>query len=224
MKYVATFTKTGRMIYTSHLDLIKVFLRGLRMAEIRPEYSHGYNPHPKMGFALPLSLGYHATSEYIEFETATKLDIESSVALLNTKLPEDVRVSEICIKPEKYNKSLASYVYAAKYEIMCEGIYDTPIKIENFFEKSEIIIKKTSKKTGRTNEINIRERMIAYRIKKDLKNRMLIVVTLRSDSEGMLNPSAFFKAFCDEYELDQENLEPVITRTAILDKELNALI
>ena len=40
MKYVATFTKTGRMIYTSHLDLVRVFLRALRMADMRPEYSN----------------------------------------------------------------------------------------------------------------------------------------------------------------------------------------
>ena len=69
MKYVIRFQKTGVICYTSHLDIMKVFKRSFKRAGIRLAYSQGFNPHPKMGFAQPLSLGYESLDEYIEFET-----------------------------------------------------------------------------------------------------------------------------------------------------------
>ena len=223
MKYVATFTKTGRMIYISHLDLIRVFLRALRMAGLRPEYSNGFNPHPKMGFALPLSLGYHSIADYIEFETLAEFDENNAIQIINSKLPADIRITAFGKKPEKYNKSLASYVFSANYEIMCEGMYNTPNNMEEFFNLDHIFIDKTSKK-GKPSVLDIRDRMLSYRIMKDLKNRMLINIDLRSDSERMLNPGVFFNSYCNKFNIDIEPLNPVITRIGIIDNEGNLLV
>ena len=177
-----------------------------------------------MVFAVPLSLGFHSISEYIEFHTLADFDMNCAMAKLNSKLPDDVRVTALCKKPEKYTKTLASYVYSATYEIMCEGMYNTKENMQEFFDQKSILISKTSKKTGRTTQLDIRDRMFSYRIKKDIKNRMLITIDLRSDSDAMLNPSVFFKAYCDYFRLDIDKLEPVITRTAILDKDGNPLV
>ena len=70
MKYIIDFSKTGTICYTSHLDIMKVFKRSFKRAGISIAYSQGFNPHPKMGFAQPLSLGYWGLEEYVEFETA----------------------------------------------------------------------------------------------------------------------------------------------------------
>ena len=67
-RYIMQFSKTGTSCYISHLDLVRVFHRAFKRAGIKLEYSKGFNPHPKMGFAQPLSLGYTGIREYIEFE------------------------------------------------------------------------------------------------------------------------------------------------------------
>ena len=69
-KYIIEFSKTGTICYTSHLDLMRIFKRVFKRTGIALAYSQGFNPHPKMGFAQPLSLGYWGMEEYIEFETA----------------------------------------------------------------------------------------------------------------------------------------------------------
>ena len=74
MKYIIEFQKTGVICYTSHLDIMKVFKRAFKRADIALAYSQGFNPHPKMGFAQPLSLGYWSMQEYIEFETSAEYD------------------------------------------------------------------------------------------------------------------------------------------------------
>jgi uncharacterized protein (DUF2344 family) len=68
MKLVLKFMKLGRMAYISHLDLQRAMLRGLRSAGLTPVYSQGFNPHPKLSLALPLSLGFESLCECLEAE------------------------------------------------------------------------------------------------------------------------------------------------------------
>ncbi|MCL2110901.1 MAG: TIGR03936 family radical SAM-associated protein [Clostridiales bacterium] len=222
MKLVFEFTKTGNMIYISHLDLARLFLRVLRMSGLRPAYSQGFNPHPKMSFALPLAVGVHSTCELLEFEVDgggchSYAYIDEAVGIINGRLPEGVRVTTWREKPDGVTKSLASYAAAASYEIMCEGITDAPTKLAAFFAKESVMAKKRDKKTGGYAEKEIRPQMLAYRIIKDMRGRMLAEATLSAASEATLRPAAFFTAFCEASGLDSKELSPVITRTAILD-------
>ena len=67
-RYVIKFSKMGYVKYTSHLDLLRTFKRAFKKTQLGLRYSQGFNPHPKMGFAQPLSLGYASRCELIEFE------------------------------------------------------------------------------------------------------------------------------------------------------------
>ena len=66
-RYLLKFSKEDNLKYISHLDLLRVFQRAFKRAKIRLRYSQGYNPHAKIGFGHPLSLGYESTGEYMEF-------------------------------------------------------------------------------------------------------------------------------------------------------------
>ncbi|MDR3295942.1 MAG: TIGR03936 family radical SAM-associated protein, partial [Clostridiales Family XIII bacterium] len=68
MRYLVKFKKTDNMIYISHLDMQRLFHRTMKRLQINLRYSSGFNPHPKLSFAQPLSLGHASTSEYLEFE------------------------------------------------------------------------------------------------------------------------------------------------------------
>ena len=226
MKLVFEFAKTGNMIYVSHLDLSRLFLRVLRMAGLRPAYSHGFNPHPKMSFALPLSLGLHSVCELLEFEIDTletsgisegKSEIISKkVIIANDRLPDGVRIRAWFEKPAGVTKSLASLAMAATYEFMCDGLADAPGKLETFFGHDRVLAAKRDKKTGGEKEVDIRPLMHGYRIVKDMRGRMLAEATLASAPSGTLNPQVFFGAFCEASGLIDKGLSPVITRTAIL--------
>ena len=54
-KYRLLFSKTGRAVYISHLDLMRTLTRAFLRAECRLKYSEGFNPHPQISIALPLS-------------------------------------------------------------------------------------------------------------------------------------------------------------------------
>ena len=68
-RYYLEFSKTGNIRFISHLDLLRLFKRTFKRSGIELVYSQGFNPHPKLGFAQPLSLGYEGLAEILEFET-----------------------------------------------------------------------------------------------------------------------------------------------------------
>ena len=57
------FKKMGMSRYVSHLDLMRAMTRAIRRANLPLWYTEGFNPHPYMTFALPLSLGMESLCE-----------------------------------------------------------------------------------------------------------------------------------------------------------------
>ena len=62
------FRKTGDLRLISHHDLLRFFERTIRRAELPMRWTQGFNPHPRLVFALPLSLGIIGTQEVVELE------------------------------------------------------------------------------------------------------------------------------------------------------------
>jgi len=246
--FIVRFTKTGRMAYISHLDLARLFVRVLRRAGLRPAYSRGFNPHPRLSFCLPLSLGQHSECELLEFEVAgaagsaqaseppgigaiaslnaagaagkedAPVFAASGITALNDCLPDGIRVIGFARKPARYPKSLAAYVDAATYEIMCEGIEDARTRLGRFLAQTAIPLTRTHHKSGKTETIDIRPRILSGQLVRDIPGRMLCRVTLKSGAGELLNPRAWFDTFCAQEELGATALSPVITRVQILDQ------
>ena len=51
------FEKTGPAVYISHLDLVRTMQRIFVRSGVKVRHTEGFNPHPKMTFPLPLSVG-----------------------------------------------------------------------------------------------------------------------------------------------------------------------
>lgn len=115
-KYVIQFSKTGIICFTSHLDLMRIFKRAFKRAGIPLAYSQGFNPHPKMGFAQPLSLGYWGMAEYIEFEVQEDVLPNELMVRLAEGLPEGIELVE-CLQADRLKKTLSSHTVAAEYMI-----------------------------------------------------------------------------------------------------------
>ena len=63
MKKILVFRKDGLLRFVGHLDVMRSFQRAMVRAGLTPAYSQGFNPHPLMSFASPLSLGYTGENE-----------------------------------------------------------------------------------------------------------------------------------------------------------------
>ena len=60
------FTKKRGLKYISHLDLQRAITRILKRSNIPVRYTQGFNPHPKLVFGLPLSVGCESECELLD--------------------------------------------------------------------------------------------------------------------------------------------------------------
>ncbi len=94
------FSKLGEIKYISHLDLGRTFMRALRRARVPLWYSEGFTPHPKLNFALPLSVGAESECELCDISVLADAPADCMDALAG-ELPAGLTLLEICQNPER---------------------------------------------------------------------------------------------------------------------------
>lgn len=147
MRIGVKFERTGMSRFVSHLDMQRVFSRGIRRSGLPAVYSQGFNPHIILSFAQALAVGLETKGDYMEF--SIKDEADSISAKLASVMPPDIKISEVGILEEKGKKLMAA-VECADYEIYySEGCAE---KLREFMQLKEYLIKN---KKG--TELNARE-------------------------------------------------------------------
>ncbi|HET6950002.1 MAG TPA: TIGR03936 family radical SAM-associated protein [Acidimicrobiales bacterium] len=92
------FSKVGKIRFTSHRDLARVWERALRRADLPLAYTEGFSPRPKLSFGLALSTGHESLGEYLDVvlrDTADPVAVERLPALLAPVLPAGIDVQAV---------------------------------------------------------------------------------------------------------------------------------
>ena len=89
------YSKSGRAIYISHLDLNRMMSRAVRRAQIPMWYTEGFNPHPYIAFALPLSLGQSSDCEVMDIRIEGDMTNEEIKRRLSEALPEGFEILSV---------------------------------------------------------------------------------------------------------------------------------
>lgn len=85
------FAKKERAIYISHLDLMHVLQRVFLRAGYQLKFSEGFNPHPVISIAVPLSVGAASICELLDFTLLDEeIDYSKLITDLNDAMPEGI--------------------------------------------------------------------------------------------------------------------------------------
>lgn len=94
MKIETTFSKTGDMRFISHLDLMRLFQRALRRANLPIAISQGFSPHLKISIKRALKLGQESLDETLTVHLSKRTDGAVFMELLNNNLPQGIRITK----------------------------------------------------------------------------------------------------------------------------------
>ena len=87
------FEKKGSAIWISHLDLMRLFQRAFKRAELPLKHTQGFNPRPSVSIALPLSVGVESSCELLDFDLdGLCVPCDEIVRRLNETLVPGIRV------------------------------------------------------------------------------------------------------------------------------------
>jgi radical SAM-linked protein len=121
----ARFTKLGKVRFTSHRDVARMWERALRRAELPVTYTEGFSPRPKLHFGLALSTSYESLAEYLDIDLdddrlAGDDDVASFAPRLTGALPDGMEVTAVAAA-DRTADSLQQAVTSCSWRIGVEG-------------------------------------------------------------------------------------------------------
>ena len=87
------FAKVGKVRFTSHRDLARIWERAMRKANVRVAYSEGFSPRPKLHFGLALSTGHESQAEYLDVDLVDEVRLDELATRLDPVLTPGVTVT-----------------------------------------------------------------------------------------------------------------------------------
>ncbi|MDR2615200.1 MAG: TIGR03936 family radical SAM-associated protein [Oscillospiraceae bacterium] len=188
-------SKLGTAKYISHLDFMRTMRRAFTRAEIPLRYSEGFNPHPLMSFALPLSVGQESVCELLDFETSGETPPDA-LRRLNRTLPEGISATELYDGGKK--PGLLRWV-----EVRGLMYYDAPIgksaveALTAVFAAERIIARVRTKRGEEETDIAPRIRGASFGLADKEENGsggVISVLAVISAQNPTLNPTALTSA------------------------------
>ena len=139
------FSKTGRAVYISHLDLMQTMQRAFSRAGYALKYSEGYNPHPLISIALPLSVGAASRCELMDFRLREEADISGLPARLTAALPEGIEVFA-AYEAEQKCAGIKWLEIEGRMEYDSRDAEEMAGALRAFFARESIVIAKKTKR------------------------------------------------------------------------------
>ena len=141
----ALFEKTGNAVWISHLDLMRVFQRAFKRADLPLTHTQGFNPRPSVSIALPLSVGIESRCELLDFDLeGEKRPNEEIMAKLNENLVSGVKLLAVYDDFSKIkNLACLDCVLTLEYDL---GIPNgAEEELNGLFRREEVIVEKRTK-------------------------------------------------------------------------------
>jgi radical SAM-linked protein len=158
------FTKTGKIRFTSHRDVARMWERALRRSRLPVAFSQGFSPHPLLSFGLALPTGCESMGEYLDARLDDERFEELSLADLAERLSEllpDGMVVQAVAPIALTEGSLQQEVASCDWELEVLGVTGEELteRIERVLAAPSLTVSRERK--GRHAEDDIRPAILA---------------------------------------------------------------
>ena len=178
------FYKVGKMQFISHLDLQRFMKRAFVRSGLPIWFSEGFNPHPKMVFSTPLSIGIQSECEFADIKMTAPVTPAQIVDALNPCMPDELQLFYAAPPVHKMTEiGYASYVIRIRHPMNSEQTADV---LRTRFS-SPLILTKKSKSGDKDTDIQpfIRSADAVF----DAQTGLITVnALLCADNANFLNP------------------------------------
>lgn len=147
--YILKYSRDERVKYISHLDFVRLFHRTIRRTGINFVFSQGFNPHPIMTVAQPLSVGVTSDCEYMKVGFDGDYTAEEIVSTINSALVPGYKI--LAAKKTEGKEIDITKLDRAVYTVETE--YSGSADVTALMENKELIVMKKSKSSEKESDI-----------------------------------------------------------------------
>jgi radical SAM-linked protein len=202
MRYVVNFKKMHAVRFLGHLEMVKIFIRSLRRANIPLKYSHGFHPMPKVSFGDTLPMGMQSEKEQMRVTLTEAMDPSELVFRLRRQLPKGIEITG-CSPYVKQTLSVREEPLHYAVELK-DGFFQQK-DLDWFFGQQSVTIERKSKR-GRRVVVDLSKAVSEIEL---LDNRHA-VMTLGKNNNLMVRPAQVMKSVFNLTE--QEIFRAIITK------------
>ena len=185
------FVKVGNLQYISHLDLQRTFNRVLVRSGLPIWYTKGFNPHAKLVFSTPLSVGTQSECEFLDIRLDRELSCDIVKEKLNAELTDEMYITEAYIPETKFaDIAFCEYRYELSVDNSSEALAED---IQKLFTTSPLTLTKKTKSGEKDVDIIPLINSISTEYVSD-KGTIVISATLSAGSDNFLNPEMLVTA------------------------------
>lgn len=198
----ASFEKSGRAVFISHLDLVRTMQRAVKRSKLPVWYTQGFNPRIYLNFPLALSLGVVGKKEYMDFAVMEEVDPEKAREALDNSMPEGLCILGVG-KPIHENKEIAFAEYIIKFTGGAAG-EEMLLRLEKMMSEETIEVDKHSKSKG-TVKIDIKPHIniVGTEASGDV---LTVTVRLPAGLSLNINSNVFVEAYSSFSGIDFKNI------------------
>ena len=174
------YAKQDAAKYFGHLELVNIFLRALKRADIEVKFSEGFHPKPRVSFDNPLPVGIESLKERFIVTVPDHIRPQAVMDGLNAHLPAGLVITDCQLAPKKTPATrhpLIRYQVTLKEDLLDEA------RLNAFNRMSEAPIRLMSRK-GKLKKIDLKA--IVERC--EFVNARQLKFTLRSEPGKTVRP------------------------------------
>lgn len=159
MRIRIRFHKKGKVRFTSHRDVARIWERAFRRAGIAVAYSQGFSPRQKLSFGLALSTGHESEAEFLDVDVVEDRFCDGEawadgrgvalgaelVETLSAALP--VGIDVVAVAPIEKGDSLQQAVVTCTWSMDVDDIdlADAEAWVADVLSRAEIVVERERK-------------------------------------------------------------------------------
>ncbi len=190
-KYILKYGRDERVKYISHLDFVRMFHRSVRRSGIPFLFSQGFNPHPIMTVAMPLSVGVTAEGEYMKVGFDKDITDED-IKKLGDNLPRGFFISDWWREGEGIS---ISDLDRADYVVSVEVPKDFSGDVTSVMSKNELVVMKKTKSGVKPSDI--RPYIYSLEVAEQGEGYIILNMCLAASNTYNLKPESVIDAMCE---------------------------
>jgi radical SAM-linked protein len=185
MRIRLRFTKLGKVRFTSHRDLARIWERALRRGEVPLEYSQGFSPRPRLHFGLALPTGAESEAEYLDADLREGAPaIDGLPARLSPLLPVGIDVTAVA-PVEPGTESLQQAVVCCDWRIEVVGLADPQEAVGRVLAADEIPLARERKGQVAVDDVRPYVEALAVVAPTTTAGGVELAATLRTQPRGL---------------------------------------
>ena len=194
MRVRLRFAKLGKVRWTSHRDVARMWERALRRAELPVGRTEGFSPRPKLAFGLALSTGHESLGEYLDVELAAPVAVEELPARLTPELPIGVDCLA-AVEVDQRAPSLQQDVTSCTWQIELSGVGEAEASglVAVAMASTEIIATRTRKGHDVTDDLRPAITALAITTPRHGDGAVMLTAELATQPRG-LRPGELLQA------------------------------